>query len=135
MKDLKSRNDIIFYLRTGTFIAIDALYEEGQKTGIVSIAEYVTKMRETRMKMVQTYVKICIETLNVLFNTRNMWKLHVFVSSWSSIVEYVKKKFITLTSDKTICNTIFTNGIMYYENHYLLTGTIKDNISDSVWNV
>lgn len=76
-----------------------------------------------------------IETLNVLFNTRNMWKLHVFVSSWSSIVEYVKKKFITLTSDKTIYNTIFTNGIMYYENHYLLTGTIKDNISDSVWNV
>lgn len=59
MKDLKSRNDIIFYLRTGTFIAIDALYEEGQKTGIVSIAEYVTKMRETRMKMVQTYLKIC----------------------------------------------------------------------------
>lgn len=45
--------------RTGTFIAIDALYEEGQKTGIVNIAEYVTKMREKRMNMVQTYVNIC----------------------------------------------------------------------------
>nr|XP_034320230.1 uncharacterized protein LOC117687579 isoform X2 [Crassostrea gigas] len=41
--------------RTGTFIAIDALYEEGQKTGKVYIADYVTKMREKRMNMVQTY--------------------------------------------------------------------------------
>lgn len=75
-----------------------------------------------------------IETLNVLFDTRNLWKLHVFVSCWSSFVEYVNK-FLTLTSNETIYNTICTNCIMLYENHYLLPGTIQDNISDSIWNV
>lgn len=82
--------------RTGTFIAIDALYEEGQQTGKVYIADYVTKMREKRMNMVQTYVNNYmqdiliqhltqsfthlkesfrnnnIETHNVLFDTRNL---------------------------------------------------------------
>lgn len=44
--------------RTGTYIAIDALYEEGQQKFKINIAEYVKKMREKRMNMVQTYVNI-----------------------------------------------------------------------------
>lgn len=48
--------------RTGTYIAIDALYEECKQKKI-NIAEYVEKMREKRMNMVQTYVNIIYNTL------------------------------------------------------------------------
>ncbi|XP_061170743.1 tyrosine-protein phosphatase 2-like [Saccostrea echinata] len=41
--------------RTGTYIAIDALYKAGKTERKVNIAEYVKKMRENRMNMVQTY--------------------------------------------------------------------------------
>uniref|UniRef100_K1S1Z7 protein-tyrosine-phosphatase n=1 Tax=Magallana gigas TaxID=29159 RepID=K1S1Z7_MAGGI len=41
--------------RTGTYIAIDALYKEVQQENKINIAEYVKKMREKRMNMVQTY--------------------------------------------------------------------------------
>ena len=44
--------------RTGTYIALDALYQEGKKTGKVNVAEFVRKMRENRMTMVQTYVRV-----------------------------------------------------------------------------
>jgi hypothetical protein len=42
--------------RTGTFIAIDALHEHGQKTGYIDIMEYVQMMRKDRMNMIQTKV-------------------------------------------------------------------------------
>ena len=42
--------------RTGTYIALDALYKTGLKTRKVNIPEYVVKMRENRMNMVQTTV-------------------------------------------------------------------------------
>lgn len=42
--------------RTGTFLAVDALLENGRKTGQVNVFEYVRKMRECRMNMVQTEV-------------------------------------------------------------------------------
>ncbi|KAJ8321777.1 hypothetical protein KUTeg_000248 [Tegillarca granosa] len=40
--------------RTGTFIALDALYKEGQKTGEIDVFRYVNTMRENRMNMIQT---------------------------------------------------------------------------------
>nr|XP_022306195.1 receptor-type tyrosine-protein phosphatase epsilon-like [Crassostrea virginica] len=39
--------------RTGTFIALDALHRQGQKTGRINIVEYVHSMREDRMNMIQ----------------------------------------------------------------------------------
>lgn len=42
--------------RTGTYIAIDVLYEAGKIDKKINIAEYVKKMRQKRMNMVQTYV-------------------------------------------------------------------------------
>ncbi|XP_062612923.1 receptor-type tyrosine-protein phosphatase epsilon-like isoform X2 [Saccostrea cucullata] len=41
--------------RTGTYVALDALYKAGKSERKVNIAEYVKKMREGRMNMVQTY--------------------------------------------------------------------------------
>ena len=43
--------------RTGTFIAIDALYEHGKKTDYIDIMEYVQMMRKYRMNMIQTKVR------------------------------------------------------------------------------
>ncbi|VDI83351.1 Hypothetical predicted protein [Mytilus galloprovincialis] len=40
--------------RTGTYIGLDALYEEGRVTGCVDIVKFVKKMRYSRMNMVQT---------------------------------------------------------------------------------
>nr|XP_022311339.1 receptor-type tyrosine-protein phosphatase alpha-like isoform X2 [Crassostrea virginica] len=39
--------------RTGTFIALDALYRQGMKEGKINIVEYVNTMREDRMNMIQ----------------------------------------------------------------------------------
>ncbi|XP_052087518.1 receptor-type tyrosine-protein phosphatase T-like [Mytilus californianus] len=41
--------------RTGTFIAIDELYQHGTKIGYVNVMEYIEMMRKDRMNMVQTY--------------------------------------------------------------------------------
>ncbi|XP_052070844.1 receptor-type tyrosine-protein phosphatase gamma-like [Mytilus californianus] len=42
--------------RTGTFIAIDSLYEHGKSVGYVNIFEYVKIMRRDRLNMIQTFV-------------------------------------------------------------------------------
>ncbi|XP_061180746.1 uncharacterized protein LOC133189382 isoform X2 [Saccostrea echinata] len=39
--------------RTGTFIALDALYKHGLKEGNIDVVEYVKIMREDRMNMIQ----------------------------------------------------------------------------------
>ncbi|XP_061196039.1 receptor-type tyrosine-protein phosphatase alpha-like [Saccostrea echinata] len=39
--------------RTGTYIALDALYREGEKTGKVNVQKYVEIMRKDRMNMIQ----------------------------------------------------------------------------------
>ncbi|CAG2187877.1 Tyrosine-protein phosphatase non-receptor type 5,Receptor-type tyrosine-protein phosphatase eta [Mytilus edulis] len=40
--------------RTGTFLALDALYKHGNATGFVNIMEYTHMMRQDRMNMIQT---------------------------------------------------------------------------------
>nr|XP_022311762.1 receptor-type tyrosine-protein phosphatase epsilon-like isoform X1 [Crassostrea virginica] len=39
--------------RTGTYIALDALYREGQKSGKINVPMYVRTMRKDRMNMIQ----------------------------------------------------------------------------------
>ena len=43
--------------RTGTFIAIDISLEQAKKEGVVDIAGIVNRLRQQRMKMVQTIVR------------------------------------------------------------------------------
>lgn len=38
--------------RTGTYIALDALYREGEKTGTINVPMYVRTMRKDRMNMI-----------------------------------------------------------------------------------
>ena len=44
--------------RTGTFIAIDNNLEQIEKEQVVDIPGVITKIRQRRMKMVQTHVSI-----------------------------------------------------------------------------
>uniref|UniRef100_A0A8W8NTG7 protein-tyrosine-phosphatase n=1 Tax=Magallana gigas TaxID=29159 RepID=A0A8W8NTG7_MAGGI len=55
--------------RTGTYIAIDVLFEAGKTEKKINIAEYVKKMRQNRMNMVQTFeqYKTIFLTLNEMF--------------------------------------------------------------------
>ena len=45
--------------RTGTFIAIDMAIEQANKEGLIDIPGIVNRLRQQRMKMVQTEVYIC----------------------------------------------------------------------------
>jgi protein tyrosine phosphatase len=53
--------------RTGTYIALDALLEEGRTTGYVNIAKFLMKMRYSRMNMIQTPVSKKIFLSNVSY--------------------------------------------------------------------
>ncbi|XP_078328383.1 uncharacterized protein LOC111113170 [Crassostrea virginica] len=77
--------------RTGTYIALDALYKSGKATGKVNVAEYVKVMRSNRMDMVQTY-----EQYKVIFLALSEeFKADVKPQSLSDFTEYVK----SLTED------------------------------------
>ena len=53
--------------RTGTYIALDALLEEGRTTGYVNIAKFLMQMRYGRMNMIQTPVSKNIYLSNVSY--------------------------------------------------------------------
>lgn len=84
--------------RTGTFLAVDALLDNGRKTGQVNVFDYVRKMRECRMNMVQTEVgqtmravlacghcervriKYCLCNMPVMLNNFFFWQTqYIFV--------------------------------------------------------
>ena len=46
--------------RTGTFITIDNVLEQIEKEKVVDIPGAITKIRQKRMKMVQTHVSITL---------------------------------------------------------------------------
>lgn len=50
--------------RTGTYIALDALYREGEKTGKINVPMYVRTMRKDRMNMIQGDVGFCFDLNN-----------------------------------------------------------------------
>ncbi|XP_065924897.1 receptor-type tyrosine-protein phosphatase alpha isoform X4 [Magallana gigas] len=64
--------------RTGTYIALDALYKTGKASGKINVAEYVKIMRANRMNMVQTYEQYMTiflalnEEFKAAFETRSL---------------------------------------------------------------
>ena len=57
--------------RTGTYIALDALYREGQNTGKINVPLYVKTMRKDRMNMIQgevswIYVKSTFQNMRFI---------------------------------------------------------------------
>ena len=51
--------------RTGTFIAIDIILEMAEKEKLVNVSGVIVKMRQQRMKMVQTAVSISMLYLHI----------------------------------------------------------------------
>ena len=52
--------------RTGTFIAIDIALEQAKREGVVDIAGIVNRLRQQRMKMVQTLVSVTIVYVHIM---------------------------------------------------------------------
>ena len=60
--------------RTGTFIAVDMALEQAEREGMVDIAGIVNRLREQRMKMVQTEVCSVIHyNITLSINRVNMY--------------------------------------------------------------
>ena len=53
--------------RTGTFIAIDIALEQAKREGVVDIAGIVNRLRQQRMKMVQTLVRNEVSLFILMF--------------------------------------------------------------------
>ena len=52
--------------RTGTFIAVDLALEQARKERVVDIAGIVNRLRQQRMKMVQTLVRLNLTLFNYI---------------------------------------------------------------------
>ncbi|XP_065938891.1 receptor-type tyrosine-protein phosphatase C [Magallana gigas] len=81
--------------RTGTFIALDALYRHGIKEGSINIVEYVHTMREDRMNIIQN-----LDQYKFLYRA-------LYESFRATIHPFSKEKFIdevksVLSSDNTV---------------------------------
>ncbi|XP_061195011.1 receptor-type tyrosine-protein phosphatase epsilon-like [Saccostrea echinata] len=120
--------------RTGTYIALDVLNQIGRKTGKVNVAEYVKKMRENRMNMVQTYEQYMtiFLALNEIFKSQvNSTTIDEFTKKAEAMVtdkpanqSTLRKEFQLLMkirptySDadfklvKESCGDIYFNGIL-----------------------
>nr|XP_022307740.1 receptor-type tyrosine-protein phosphatase mu-like [Crassostrea virginica] len=84
--------------RTGTFIALDALYKEGKRTGKINVMKYVITMRSCRMNMVQTceqYMTICI-ALNERFKAAlETQSISTFKDKVGRVISYPQKQTCT----------------------------------------
>nr|XP_034322492.1 receptor-type tyrosine-protein phosphatase kappa-like [Crassostrea gigas] len=118
--------------RTGTYIAIDALYEECKQKKRINIAEYVEKMREKRMNMVQTYeqYKAIFLTFHeaikapvaVYDTTEFLSKLKTTHKDKPTNVSLLRKDFKRLVS---ICPTYTEKDYKMAAQHKDISSTIK----------
>ncbi|XP_078328090.1 receptor-type tyrosine-protein phosphatase T-like [Crassostrea virginica] len=89
--------------RTGTYIALDALYKGGKTTGKSNVAEYVKVMRSNRMNMVQTY-----EQYMVIFLALNeKFKADVKPQSLSDFTENVESLIGDVPANQTVIRKQF----------------------------
>ena len=63
--------------RTGTFIALDALYRHGQRIQFVEILGYIKRMRECRMSMIQNVVSVHFTEVDLFFDTRVYFTIEI----------------------------------------------------------
>jgi len=66
-------------------LALDALFQTGKKTGKVNVAEFVAKMRQNRVLMVQTYVSCTI----IQFHFYCIKKIILWYNFIFLILEYI----------------------------------------------
>uniref|UniRef100_K1RNP4 Receptor-type tyrosine-protein phosphatase zeta n=1 Tax=Magallana gigas TaxID=29159 RepID=K1RNP4_MAGGI len=81
--------------RTGTYIAIDVLFEAGKTEKKINIAEYVKKMRQNRMNMVQTFRLLSVRP----HYAETDYKMSSHVHGVRSAIVPLDKYIIYLTSN------------------------------------
>ena len=64
--------------RTGTLIAIDIILEMAEKDKLVDVSGVIVKMRQQRMKMVQTAVSIFMLYIPAYLSVRSEFEFHTF---------------------------------------------------------
>ncbi|XP_078328737.1 receptor-type tyrosine-protein phosphatase epsilon-like isoform X3 [Crassostrea virginica] len=87
--------------RTGVFIALDAMYQEGKKTGKVNVAEFVNRMRHNRVSMVQTYEQYMV----IYLALNEIFKAPIKVKSVTEVCNTMEK----MSSSNSATNTLFVH--------------------------
>lgn len=71
--------------RTGTYIALDALYREGERTGKINVPMYVRTMRKDRMNMIQgddQYRLLYLALKDAFYGQKKCMKTETFLSDY-----------------------------------------------------
>ncbi|VDI45795.1 receptor-type tyrosine-protein phosphatase T [Mytilus galloprovincialis] len=122
--------------RTGTFIAIDALYEHGKKVNYVNVMEYVQMMRKDRMNMIQTpeQYETVFEALLELFTVQ---ETNIQKNDFSKYME-IQERTTLPTHQKAFkqqFETLQTLRPLYPASEYT-AANLRENISkNSVKNI
>ncbi|XP_078328937.1 receptor-type tyrosine-protein phosphatase T-like isoform X1 [Crassostrea virginica] len=109
--------------RTGTYIALDALFKECNKNGKINVSEYVTFMRACRMNMVQTY-----EQYKTIFSALNEeFKAYINTKTTSEFLESVNDLTADTPANQTFIYTEFEKLLQiqpeYSDNDYKVSKT------------
>lgn len=82
--------------RTGTYIALDALYHMGKQTGKVNVVEFVKKMRGSRVSMVQTFEQY----ITIYFALNNIFKAPIKMDSSTDFFSKAEKAIQSVQATK-----------------------------------
>ncbi|XP_052077938.1 receptor-type tyrosine-protein phosphatase T-like isoform X2 [Mytilus californianus] len=113
--------------RTGTYIALDALLDEGRTTKFLDIFKFLKKMRYSRMKMIQTsdqYVCLHYALLEAFTMKETKIRKDMFSEVWQSILtdhrplnhQRLNKEFKMLNATKDDNNQNQYNAAMSTTN-------------------
>lgn len=91
--------------RTGTFIAMDAMIKEFEKTGKIDIFAFVDQMRKQRTSMVQEQVR----RGNIMHCTLMYLKWPHDSSCYLSVTSDLPKLYISITQVYSLLNCRFGN--------------------------
>uniref|UniRef100_A0A8W8NU22 Receptor-type tyrosine-protein phosphatase kappa n=1 Tax=Magallana gigas TaxID=29159 RepID=A0A8W8NU22_MAGGI len=91
--------------RTGTYIALDALYREGEKTGIINVPMYVRRMRKDRMNMIQgdeQYKLLYLALMEAFSGPSRCLTTEKFVGAYQEQTCYANRGDVVQTSSQSI---------------------------------
>uniref|UniRef100_K1RGD7 Receptor-type tyrosine-protein phosphatase U n=1 Tax=Magallana gigas TaxID=29159 RepID=K1RGD7_MAGGI len=100
--------------RTGTYIALDALYREGKTTGKINVPMYVRTMRKDRMNMIQG---------DELLSLRKEYTQQDYISGRAQIsANYTES---VLPVEEFMCHLYYMKGYNTYYNAVLIQSYLE----------
>nr|XP_034321698.1 receptor-type tyrosine-protein phosphatase epsilon isoform X3 [Crassostrea gigas] len=91
--------------RTGTYIALDALYREGERTGKINVPMYVRTMRKDRMNMIQgdeQYKLLYLALMEAFSGPSRCLTTEKFVGAYQEQTCYANRGDVVQTSSQSI---------------------------------